>query len=206
MNEQEIAEAKQRLAGADGVGLDHDPIAELRERHRYLQQRKSEVFPIPGYVGKFGMKLRALSRDELKEISANAMQLRRDGHEHWDLIDNTDTLLRATEAIMYRPEEGAAWKPLHELPSANTSTPIKFDQRLAELFEVADRIERGEHAEAESRQTLWLVFADTLQVEPAHNEYMLWRMFADEEVSDDVKAELRAELEDESLGEAGGAA
>lgn len=184
---------------------EHDPLEALRKRHRYLVQRVSKVFPIPGYLGKFGMKLRALDRSELREIGDQMMRHTRDGTDDPDLLDNTDTLIRACEAIMYREdaEDDDGWIGLHEIPSAGTSQPVRFDAKLAELFDVAEQIDRSENAEAESRQVLWAVFADTWRVSQSHDDYMIWRTFATESAKDEVAEGLAAEVAQEA--EPGGA-
>jgi hypothetical protein len=200
-------EAKLERSRVNG-GPEHDPLEGLRKRHRYLLNRRDRVFPIPGYRGKFGMKLRALDRDELREIGEQMMAATRSGVDDPDLIDNTDTLIRACDAIMYRDdvEDEKAWRGLHEIPSAGTSQPVRFDMKLAELFDVVDQIDTGEHAEAESRQVLWAVFADTWRVSQSHDDYMIWRTFATEDAKDEVAEGLTAEVEQEAPpGEARGA-
>ncbi len=188
-----MTQADEATEAVGGNGLrGSDPLDELRKRHRYLRERTSEVFEIPGFQHKLGVRLRVLSRDEIQEIAEQAGKLRREGVENWDLIDNTDTLLRATEAIMWRTSKAAPWKGLHEYPSADTDRPIKFDARLAAILGVEDEIDRGENAEAESRQVLWIVWADTLRVTISHEDYMMWRTFADEDAADEVKAELES--------------
>lgn len=195
-------EQKARL----GEKHDADPFEELKARQRYLAERKSEVFELPGYLGKAGVRLRVLDRAELKEISQEAMELRRQGREDWDLVDNMDTLLRATECIVWRKSRDSPWKPLHEYPNSPTSSPIGWDAHLADVLDLTDQLERGEGAEAESRQLLRLVFADDMRVSLTHDDYMAWRTFADEEAGDEVADELKAEVDQEAEpGEAVGA-
>lgn len=203
------AQTAAKLEGARvNGGPEHDPLEGLRRRHQYLVNRRSKTFPIPGYRGKFGMKLRALDRKELREIGEQMMRQAREGVDDPDLLDNTDTLIRACEAIMYREDvdDDEAWRGLHEIPSAGTSQPVRFDMKLAELFDVVGQIDSGEHAEAESRQVLWAVFADTWRVSQSHDDYMIWRTFATEDAKDEVAEGLAAEVEQEAPpGEALGA-
>lgn len=155
-------------------------IEQLRERRKELAKGRHIDLPVPGYRGMLICRFVPVEWKQIKAINTRASQ---DQAAEAELFQQIDTLVRATERMFFKTENGALvdlGDMDGEVPEGETPPAVAWDRELAAILGI-DLDDRDT-----TREVMRKVFDNDVAIAGLYSRLGIWMQNTDAQINEEM--------------------